>query len=91
MENFVSNGVHTDFLRKSVESHTEIALIGVSDETRENLIIIAPGVNSFISKEQVDFTLKTIKNIDIVLVKYEIPEEIILHIAGTLDPKITFM
>jgi len=91
MESFVSNGVHTDFLRRSAESHTGIALIGVSDETRENLIIVAPGVNSLVSKEQVDSALKTIKNIDIVLVQYEIPEEIILHIAETLDPKITFI
>lgn len=91
MESFVSNGVHTDFLRRSAESHTGIALIGVSDKTRENLIIVAPGVNSLVSKEQVDSALKTIKNIDIVLVQYEIPEEIILHIAETLDPKITFI
>ena len=91
MESFVSNGVHTDFLRRSAKSHTGIALIGVSDKTRENLIIVAPGVNSLVSKEQVDSALKTIKNIDVVLVQYEIPEEIILHIAETLDTKITFI
>ncbi len=91
MESFVSNGVNTDFLRRSAESHTGIALIGVSDETRENLIIVAPGVNSLVSKEQVDSALKIIKNIDVVLVQYEIPEEIILHVAETLDPKITFI
>jgi ribokinase len=91
MESFVSNGVHTDFLRRSAESHTGIALIGVSDETRENQIIVALGVNCLVSKEQIDSALTTIKNIDIVLVQYEIPEEIILHIAETLDSKVTFI
>jgi len=67
-DNFKSNKIHIDFLQRISDLHSGIALIGVSDKTGENLIIAAPGANHSISKKQVDLALKSIKDIDIVLV-----------------------
>jgi ribokinase len=86
-ESFESNKVHIDYLERISDTHTGAALIGVSDENGENLIIIAPGTNSYISKNQVNLALENIKDIDIVLVQYEIPEEILLYVAKLLNNK----
>ncbi len=91
MNNFKENGINTDFVRIVEGIHSGAALIMVSDETGENAIVVAPGANSHLSPEDVDRALEVIKEADVVLTQFEIPEETVNHLAEVLPERVIFL
>lgn len=91
MNNFKENGINTDFVRIVDGVHSGAALIMVSDETGENAIVVAPGANSYLSPDDVDKALDVIKEADVVLTQFEIPEETVNHLAEVLPETVTFL
>lgn len=72
LENFKHDGIVTDFVFRSEEAPTGVALIFV-DEEGENTIAVAEGANAGLSPEEVTQAKASIVSADIVLLQLEIP------------------
>ncbi len=86
--NLVKEGVMHDWFLRSEESHTGVALILV-DDSGENEIVVAAGVNELLRPEDVDQARGAIVGADMLLVELEVPMETVerairvAHEAGT--------
>lgn len=74
LENLIKERVDTTYVIRDSKSHTGAALIAV-DDTGENMIIIAPGVNNNLSVNDVKHAKEAIYNSDVLLTQLEIPLE----------------
>jgi len=72
IENAVKNGVVVDYLKKDARSHSGVALIYVS-ASGENMIAVAPGVDSLVSEDDVVSARDAIASSDVVVAQLEIP------------------
>jgi ribokinase len=76
--NLVKEGVVRDWFLRSEESHTGVALILV-DESGENEIVVAAGVNELLRPADVDKARTAITGADMLLVELEVPMETVEH------------
>lgn len=76
LENFIKEGIDISYVRQNPEQSTGVALITV-DESGENTIIVAPGANHHISKEDIGRAEKVFAEAKVILVQLEIPMEIV--------------
>lgn len=74
VEQFRKEGIDTSFIIRDNEHHSGIALIFV-DKKGENMIAVAPGSNSFLSKEDVERAREAFRLSSILLLQLEIPLE----------------
>ena len=72
LESFKRDGIITDFVFRTEDAPTGVALIFV-DEKGENTIAVAEGANSRLSPEEVTQAKASIISSDIVLLQLEIP------------------
>ena len=76
-----AEGIPTKYVRRVAESFTGTALIEVDTTTAQNRILVVPGANLCVSKDDVINASCDIANCDIVLAQLEIPDEPILESA----------
>ncbi|MEM4636261.1 MAG: ribokinase [Nitrososphaerota archaeon] len=81
LANFRNVGVKTDFLKIDLEHNTGVAFIILNTSTGENMIIIDPGADYWITRKDVDDALKAIVESDIILLQLEIPLEINMYVS----------
>lgn len=77
-ENLRREGIRTDYVLRTAESHTGVAFI-IVDEAGENMIVVAPGVNELLTPADVDAAREAIANADILLLELEAPMETVEH------------
>jgi ribokinase len=87
-------GVHTEYVNIDQESSSGVALITV-DQSAENTIIVVPGANGKIDRDDLEILEKALEGATHLLVQLEIPLEMVLEasriasqsgIAVILDP-----
>jgi len=89
LENLRNERVDTTYVIRDDTSHTGAALI-VVDDAGENMIVVAPGVNSNLSIGDVEQAKEAIYNSDVLLTQLEIPVETVeeaLRIAKSSNVK----
>jgi ribokinase len=72
--NLINEGVRSDYVFRSRETHTGAALIMV-DANGDNMIVVAAGANELLKPEDVEKAHKAIEEADVLLVQLEIPQE----------------
>jgi ribokinase len=72
--NLVKEGIRSDFVLRTDETHTGAALIFV-DAEGENMIVVAAGANELLTPEDVDRARQAILEADVLLVELEVPME----------------
>jgi ribokinase len=70
---FTHAGVQMEFLTRDTAEPTGTALIGVSETTGENYIIVVPGANGKLSKDDIDEAAELIASADAILLCLEVP------------------
>ena len=75
LENFVREGIATDFVRVTPGVASGVALIAVREETGENAIVVAPGANGRLSAEDVRTAAEAFDTAQAVIISLEIPDE----------------
>lgn len=73
-ENLVKNRVNIDYLLEDDSSPTGIAFI-IVDQNGENSIVVAPGANMKLSKEDIERAIPIISKASTLLIQLEIPIE----------------
>lgn len=74
VENLVREGVGSDFVIRTDESHTGTALIMV-DAEGDNIIVVAAGANNLLRPEDLEEARSAITGADALLVQLEVPME----------------
>lgn len=78
---FDEEGINTQYVFSDSENPSGVALITV-DKKGENSIVVAPGANSHLKKEDfVSSVLEEISNANILLLQLEIPMDTVMFIA----------
>jgi ribokinase len=72
--NLVKEGIRSDFVLRTDETHTGAALIFV-DAEGENMIVVAAGANELLTPEDVDRARQAVLEADVLLVELEVPME----------------
>ncbi|MCD8225560.1 MAG: ribokinase [Clostridiales bacterium] len=80
MDNLRNAGVCVDYLKKTKDSSTGMALITV-DENSDNSIVVIQGANKEVDIPYIDSMLDIIKDCDIVIFQLEIPVETVAYAA----------
>ncbi|TSB48429.1 ribokinase [Alkalicoccobacillus porphyridii] len=80
LEHLKKEKINTDFINVHQTVSTGMAQITVAEE--DNHIIIVPGANHAISKEQIESAVDVIKEADIMLLQLEIPLEMVEYAAS---------
>ena len=75
---FESENLDTEFLFSDSESPSGIALITV-DSHAENCIVVAPGANARLVRQDIDLAAAAIQNAEIVLMQLEIPLDTVIY------------
>lgn len=78
--NFKVCGVKLNRISRSVQSPTGIAMI-IVDKEGNNIIVVAPGANQELSKEDVQQAEQDIQAAGVVVAQLEIPLETVMHTA----------
>jgi len=78
IEELKNNDVNIESVKK-VKKSTGVATI-VVDENADNTIIVVPGANFEITRDDIDKNIELIKNADIVLLQLEIPIDVVEYI-----------
>ena len=81
LQSFREAGVRTDFVRRDPETPSGVALIFV-DETGQNEIVVAPGVNGRVSREDIDMASAVWDGAKTLLVQFEIPLSTVSYAIG---------
>lgn len=81
LDNLRNNGVKTDFLKIDDEHNSGVAFIILNTSTGENIIIIDPGADYWITKKDIDDALRAIDESEIILLQLEIPLEINMYVS----------
>lgn len=74
-------GVHTDFVEKTNEVATGVALIEV-DANGENRIVVVPGANQAVTPDLISRSTDAIENSGVMLLQLETPVESVTHAAA---------
>ena len=74
-------GVNTQFVEKTGEVSTGVALIEV-DKSGENRIVVVPGTNHAVTTDLVSRSLEAIENSGVMLLQLETPVESVTHAAA---------
>ncbi len=77
---FLSEKLNVDYLFTDKDSPSGIALITVDDQG-ENCIVVAPGANSQLLREDIDLAKDAILQSDILLMQLEIPLDTVIYSA----------
>jgi len=77
---FENEGINAENISTDYDNPSGVALITV-DKHAENCIVVAPGANSALSKEDILNALPAIKKADILLLQLEIPLEVVDFVA----------
>jgi ribokinase len=77
LEQFKKEQIHSEFVEQ-IDEPTGVASIWV-EPNGQNRIIIAPGANRLMTKEQVETALNSITDLVAVVGQFEIPQEITAH------------
>jgi ribokinase len=77
---FENDHINTDYITTDPSHPSGVALITV-DGHGENCIVVAPGSNSFLSKEDIDLARKEILRSELILMQLEIPVETVAYAA----------
>lgn len=78
---FESEGINTDYMFTDAENPSGVALITV-DAHAENCIVVAPGANSNLVKNDIDQAREEILRSEIILMQLEIPLETVIYAAN---------
>jgi ribokinase len=78
---FEGENINTDYLMMDTGHPSGVALITV-DAKGENCIVVAPGSNSYLSKEDIELAREQIIRSEIVLLQLEIPLETVAYTAN---------
>ena len=81
LRSFREAGVRTDFVRHDPETPSGVALIFV-DETGQNEIVVAPGANGRVSREDIDMASAIWDGAKALLVQFEIPLSTVGYAIG---------
>ena len=81
IETYKTEKINTDYVYTDSHNQSGVALISV-DEKGENSIIVAPGANSSLNKEDIDKVSGKIKEADLILMQLEIPLETVEYAAS---------
>jgi ribokinase len=79
LEQFRKENIDTGYIQVDEEQSSGVALINV-DEKGENTIVVAPGSNSYLNKEDVDHIFANVLPSGVVLVQLEIPIPTVEHV-----------
>lgn len=82
IENFVQNQVHTDYLQVLPEVTTGTAHITLA--AGDNSILVVPGANFALTKAHIDQAMGCLRQMDIVLLQHEVPNEINRYVVAQL-------
>jgi ribokinase len=88
--NLVKEGIRSDFVLRTDETHTGAALIFV-DAEGENMIVVAAGANELLTPEDVDQARQAVVEADVLLVELEVPMETVeraIHLAHEAGVKV---
>ncbi len=77
LENYKNNGVNTQYVRVTDAVGTGTAHIILAEG--DNSILVVPGANYDISREDIDHAWEMLQQMDIVLLQHEIPKEVIVY------------
>jgi len=77
-QNLVNEGIQTNYVIRTDETHTGAALIFV-DAAGENMIVVCGGANDLMMPQDVDRARQAIVEADILVVQLEIPMETVEH------------
>jgi ribokinase len=80
VENFEKEGINTEFMVTDQENPSGVALITV-DSSAENCIVVAPGANSSLNREDIVNAREVIETAQILLMQLEIPIDTVLFAA----------
>ncbi|WP_212995084.1 ribokinase [Elizabethkingia argenteiflava] len=80
LEVFKRENINTNFIFSDAEHPSGVALITV-DKDAENCIVVAPGANKTLSKEDIDQCREIIESATILLMQLEIPIETVEYAA----------
>lgn len=73
------NGVDIDYMKTEKDCSSGIALIQV-DEAGQNNIVVIPGSNYAITKEDIDKNLEVFQKSEIVMLQMEIPAKVVQYV-----------
>lgn len=79
LEKYAFEKVNTQFVSSDSESDSGIAVITVSEDG-QNSIIVVPGANAKLSIEHIDAANEIIKQTSLVVIQLEIPLETVYHV-----------
>jgi ribokinase len=71
-QNLVREGIHPEYILRTAETHTGVAIIAV-DDAGDNLIIVAGGANNLVTPADVEAARHAIRGADVLLAQLEIP------------------
>lgn len=75
---FQSENLNTEFLFSAPASPSGIALITVDDQA-ENCIVVAPGANSLLDREDINMAIPALLNAEFILMQLEIPLDTVMY------------
>lgn len=78
LQSFQEAGVHTDFIRRDEEAPSGVALIFV-DEAGQNEIVVAPGANGRVNRDDIDGASSVWDGAKALLVQLEIPLDTVFY------------
>jgi ribokinase len=79
VNNFISNGVFTNYVEPVTHAETGTAHITLAEG--DNSIIVVKGANHYVTPHFVEKAIDVIRESDIVLIQQEIPEETVEYVA----------
>jgi len=77
VQGFEKEGIHTQYIFTDKSLPSGVASI-ILNEQGQNSIIVAPGANNALSKENIQMVKETLKNADLLLIQLEVPLETVL-------------
>lgn len=80
MDLYAKESINTEYILSVNDLPSGVALITV-DANGENCIVVAPGANSLLNKNDVELASETIINANLLLMQLEIPIETVIYAA----------
>ena len=77
VQGFEKEGIHTQYIFTDKSLPSGVASI-ILNEQGQNSIIVAPGANNALSKENIQLAKETLQNADLLLIQLEVPLETVL-------------
>lgn len=81
LDGFARDGIDTRFVSITPGVPSGVALIAVNDKTGENIIVVAPGANAYLSPEDVEEAAEAFDTADAIILSLEVPLDAIIRAA----------